>query len=69
MVTRAVMRSSHGNALHYTPTMFVEFENLSYPKVASYMTQFKWDFTSLLINQISKGSSLTSGSLNLVEFR
>ena len=45
--TRVVTRSSHGNALHYGPTMFVEFENLSNPKVASYMTQFKWDFTSL----------------------
>ena len=49
-VTRVVTRSSHGNALHYGPTMFVEFENLSNPKVASHMTQFKWDFTSLLIN-------------------
>ena len=46
-VTRVVTRSSHGNALHYGPTMFMEFENLSNPKVASYMTQFKWDFTSL----------------------
>ena len=68
-VTRVVTCSSHGNALHYGPTMFVEFENLSNPTVASYMTQFKWDFTSLLINQISKGSSLKSASLNLVEFR
>ena len=50
MVTRTVTRSSQGNALHYGPTMFVEFENLSYSKVASYMTQFKSDFTSLLIN-------------------
>ena len=49
-VTRVVTRSSHGNALHYDPTMFVKFQNLSYPKVASYMTPFKCDFTSLLIN-------------------
>ena len=61
-VTRVVTRSSHGNALHYGPTMFVEFENLSNPKVASYMTQFKWDFTSLpsclfQTNKISIGSS------------
>ena len=59
---RTVTRSNHGNALHFDPTMFVEFENLSYPKVVSYMTQFKSDFTSLStflfqINYISIGSS------------
>ena len=51
MVTRAVTHvvtsSSDGNALHYGLTMFVEFENLLYPKAASYMTQFQSDFTSL----------------------
>ena len=51
MVTRAVTHvvtsSSDGNALHYCLTMFVEFENLLYPKAASYMTQFQSDFTSL----------------------
>ena len=47
MVTRAVTRSSHGNALHYGLIMFVEFENLSYPKVVSNMTQFQSHFTSL----------------------
>ena len=44
-VTRVVTRSSHGNALHYGLTMFVEFENLLYPEVASYMAQFQSDFT------------------------
>ena len=46
-VTHVVTRSSDGNALHYGLTMFVEFENLLYPKAASYMTQFQSDFTSL----------------------
>ena len=31
-VRRVVTRSSHGNALHYGLTMFVEFENLLYLK-------------------------------------
>ena len=34
-VTHVVTRSSDGNALHYGLTMFVEFENLLYPKAAS----------------------------------
>ena len=38
MLMHVVTRSSHGNVLHYGQTMFVEFENFSYPKVASYMT-------------------------------
>ena len=42
-----VTRSSHGNPLHYGPTTSVEFENLLYPKVASYKTQIQSDFTSL----------------------
>ena len=46
-VTRVATRSSYGKALNYDPTMFVEFENSSYSKVASYMTQFQSDFTSL----------------------
>ena len=45
-VTHVVTHSSHGNALHYGLTMFVEFENLLYPKAASYMTQFQLDFRS-----------------------
>ena len=51
MVTHAVAsvvtRSSHGNALYYGLTMFVEFETLLYPKLASYMTQLQSDFKSL----------------------
>ena len=51
MVTRAVTSvvtcSSHGNVLHYGLTMFVEFETLLYPRLASYMTQFQSDFKSL----------------------
>ena len=46
VVTRVVTRSNHGNALHYGLTMFVEFENVLYLKVTSYMTQFQSDFTS-----------------------
>ena len=46
-VTRVVTRSNHGNALHYGLTMFVELENLLYPEVASYVTQFQSEFTSL----------------------
>ena len=47
-VRRVVTRSSHGNALHYGLTMFVEFENLLYLKKTSYMTQLQPDLTSLL---------------------
>ena len=46
MVTRVVTRSSHGNALDYGVTMFMEFENLLYPKEVLYMTQFQLDFTN-----------------------
>ena len=48
-VTRVVTRSSHGNVLYYDLTIFVEFDNLLYLKVTSYMTQFQSDFTSLPI--------------------
>ena len=59
-VMRVVTRLSHSNALHYDLTMFVGFENLLYPKIASNMTQFQSDFTCLptcffQINYISKG--------------
>ena len=43
---RVVTHSSNSNVLHYGITMFVEFENLLYPKAASYMTQFQSGFTS-----------------------
>ena len=55
MVTHVVMGSSHGNMLHYDLTMFEEFENLLYPKVASYMTQFQ--------SQISQAFPLASFKL------
>ena len=52
MVMHAVMRvvthSSNSNVLHYGITMFVKFENLLYPKAASYMAQFQSGFTSPL---------------------
>ena len=47
VVMHVVMRSSHGNMLHYGLIMFVEFENLLYPKVALYRTQFQSNFASL----------------------
>ena len=42
MVTRAVTRvvKRSGNTLHYGLNMFLEFENLLYLKVTSYVTQF-----------------------------
>ena len=46
VVTRVVTHSSNSNVLQYGITMFVEFENLLYPKAASYMTQFQSGFTS-----------------------
>ena len=46
MVTRVVRGSSHDNALDYGVTMFMEFENLLYPKEALYLTQFQLDFTN-----------------------
>ena len=56
MVTRVVMRLSHGNTLHYGQIMLVEFENLLYSKVASYMTQFQSDFPSLPTSSLPKPS-------------
>ena len=55
-VTHMLTHSSQCNTFHYGPT---NHENLSYPKVASYMTQFQSDFTRLptcffQINEISK---------------
>ena len=46
MVTLVVTRSSHDNALDSVVTMFMEFENLLYPKEALYLTQFQLDFTN-----------------------
>ena len=49
MVTRVVTRSSHDNALDSVVTMFMEFENLLYPKEALYLTQFQLDFTNFAL--------------------
>ena len=40
MVTSVVMRSGYGNTLHYSLSMFVEFEKLSYPSLISISVRF-----------------------------
>ena len=60
-VTRVVMHPSYGNALRYSLSMFVEFENMRYPSLIPISARFHRPSHLLL----SMRSSPNSTSINV----